>query len=108
MLLLQGCKNKTNYWRHKKDISVFLNEEYFGRLEDTKGILKNSRNGEYYGRLENRMGISRVMVNFPSDFILFFQKEATFTLVIRDYYRKTIQRWLIHNQGITIQPNSRI
>ena len=70
MLLLQGCKNKTNYWRHKKDISVFLNEEYFGRLEDTKGILKNSRNGEYYGRLENRMGISRVMVNFPSDFIL--------------------------------------
>ena len=38
----------------------------------------------------------------------FSQKEATFPLVRRDYYRKTIQGGLYINQGITLRPSSRI
>ena len=40
--------------------------------------------------------------------IFVFQNEATFPLVRRDYYRKTIQSGLYINKGITLRPSSRI
>ena len=50
-----------------------------------------------------------IYLYYALDVILFFfQNEATFPLVRRDYYRKTIQGGLYINRGITLWPSSRI